>query len=121
MVLFLNDRIFVYKIGKKEIKLVHTIELEHFLISINLIDQAWIYALQEDKNDRSEGGCFVYDMYRLIKYNKINQYELTKTINGKNNILNFSIENQRLCMIQDYQVISVIPSLHSSRINFFGM
>ena len=72
MVMFIGDRIFVYKIGKKEIKLLHTIELDHYIISINLVDQSWIYTIQECVNDRSEGGCYVYDMVRLVKYNKIN-------------------------------------------------
>ena len=66
-------------------------------------------------------GFYIYDLFRLILNHEFSYYELSPTLLGKNDIIDYGESNQRLSLIKDYETIIVIPSLHLSQINFLGM
>ena len=40
---------------------------------------------------------------------------------GKNDHIDYGLNNQRFAIIEDYKKILIIPALHLSQINFMGM
>ena len=46
---------------------------------------------------------------------------LDKATVGANGLIDFSVDNQRLSYMSDYDSIQIVPSLHRNVINFMGM
>jgi len=46
---------------------------------------------------------------------------LDDTLAGVNGLIDFSIENNRLSYMVDYQTIQIVPILHRNVVNFMGM
>jgi hypothetical protein len=82
VIFILDDQVLIYR-SEKSVNVIerHKI-LSSVLLSLRVIDQAWIYALQEDKEDSREDGFAVYDLIRLVKNGIVNKFFITKTING---------------------------------------
>lgn len=52
---------------------------------------------------------------------KITSYFLEECIVGANWAIDFSLDNQRLCYLVDYEQMKVVPPLHRNLIHFMGM
>ena len=57
----------------------------------------------------------------LVVGSSLKLFKLGDTILGQNGSLEYSAEQMRLSMIEDYHNIIIVPLLHLSTINFFGM
>ena len=80
-----------------------------------------MYTLQQSDLKDEESGFFVYDLMELVLGSSLKFFKLGTTILGQNGSLEYSHEQMRLSMIEDYNNIIVVPLLHLSTINFFGM
>ena len=60
-------------------------------------------------------------IYKLLQNLELFQYNIDSVIGGRNGLLDFSVENQRMAFMKSYEEINIIPPLHRSTINFMGM
>lgn len=88
---------------------------------MRIIDQAWIYTLQQTTDKVEDSGFYVYDLRELVNNGDVKKFKLGDTILGQNGSIEYSLSQMRLSLVEDYHNIIIVPLLHLSTINFFGM
>lgn len=77
--------------------------------------------MTNQSSKRDQWGFYVYDIQQLLDQDKDNNFILDKAIVGVNGLIDFSVDNQRLSYMSDFDSIQIVPSLHRNVINFMGM
>jgi hypothetical protein len=65
--------------------------LEAEIKGMRIIDQAWIYTLQQTTDKVEESGFYVYDLRELVNNGDVKKFKLGNTILGQNGAIEYSL------------------------------
>ncbi|CDW83568.1 wd-40 repeat protein [Stylonychia lemnae] len=98
-------------------KIIENVHIKGF----QLIENDIIYALVKNPEKVDETGFHLFDLKLILEQKQAQSFFLDKSLVGVNNILDFSHDNQRFSYMEHFDLITIIPTLHSNIINYMGM